>query len=142
VKYAPLVLLLSLFLLAGCIQQQAEEATPQPETSTLEEEPHEEAGEAHEEATIVSEGVPSVTVVLKNFEFSPSNIDVEEGQIIEFKNEEGVHTVTISEAGHDEPLIDIELSSADSVLVKFNEAGSFDLKCRYHPNMVGKIVAL
>jgi plastocyanin len=136
-------------LVAGCAQQSKPEVKEVKEVttpvSTPETKPEsEEAGEGgHEEATVVSEGEAAVTVTLRNYEFSPANIEVERGQIVEFKNEEGTHTVTIAEAGHDEPLIDEEVAQGKSILVEFNEAGSYDLVCKYHKNqMVGRIIVV
>ena len=146
--YILLGLLLIGVLVAGCAQQSKPEvkevttpvSTPQSEQTGEE---HEAGEGGHEEAVVVDKGEPAVTVTLKNYEFSPANIEVERGQIVEFKNEEGTHTVTISEPGHDEPLVDEEVSQGKTILVKFNEAGSYDLVCRYHKNqMVGRIVVV
>ncbi len=132
------LLLLAIFAI-GCVQQSKPEVK---EVSTPEEQGAHE--ESHTEAVVVNEGEPSMTVNLKNFQFEPSNIETEKGQIVEFKNIEGKHTVTILESGHDEPLVDVVLTEDQSVLVKFNEQGSYDLVCRFHENagMVGKIVVI
>jgi plastocyanin len=152
--YILVALLVLAVLVAGCAQQSKPEvkeistpvstpASTPVSTPEKAEEDHEEGAEAHEEAVVVDEGEPAVTVTLKNFEFSPANIEVKEGQIIEFRNEEGTHTVTIFESGHDEPLVDEPLGPGKSILVKFNEAGSYDLVCKYHKNqMVGRIVVI
>lgn len=82
------------------------------------------------------------TIVLKNFEFSPANIEIKAGQIVKFVNVEGSHTVTIIAPGREEPLIDVVLSKGDMILVKFNQPGSYNLICRFHENagMIGKII--
>ena len=147
--YILLCLLAIGVLVAGCAQQSKPEVkeitTPvsTPEKAEEGQEAGEEGEGGHEEAVVVDEGEPAVTVTLKNYEFSPANIEVERGQIVEFKNEEGTHTVTIAEAGHDEPLIDVEVAQGKSILVKFNEAGSYELVCKYHKNqMVERIVVV
>jgi len=142
-----LLLVLAAPVLAGCVQKskpEVQEVVTPTGTPAEAKEGHEEGEEAHEEAVIVHEGEAAVTVTLKNFEFSPANVEVKEGQIVEFRNEEGRHTVTIAEAGHDEPLIDVELSPGESVLVKFNGSGSYDLVCTFHEGagMVGRIIAI
>ncbi len=138
-------------VVAGCAQQSKPEVkevtTPAGTPESTEKETKgaegEGAGEGHEEAVVVNEGEAAVTVILKNYEFDPVNIEVERGKIVEFKSEEGTHTVTIAESGHDEPLIDEEVAQGESILVEFNEAGSYDLVCKYHEDqMVGRIVVV
>ncbi len=146
-KVYVVVALLTLAVFAvGCVQQSESEVkeVSTPITTPEQEEVQTGNEEEHSEAVVVEGGEPSVSVNLKNFQFEPSNIEIEKGQIIEFRNVQGSHTVTISETGHDEPLVDVVLSGDQVVLVKFNEAGSFDLVCRFHENtgMTGKIIVI
>jgi|Deesub1362A_J573_1020465.scaffolds.fasta_scaffold00050_111 plastocyanin len=129
-KLGILVVLVAALLVSGCV-----------DNSKKTEEVQVNVEEGHDEVVVVKEGTPSLTVNLKNFEFSPSELRVDKGDVVEFKDEEGTHTVTIIEGEHGE-MVDETLSKGDSLLVKFNEDGEYKLVCKFHENsgMIGTIV--
>ena len=69
----------------------------------------------------------SMEVRLSNFEFLPSEITVQAGQEVTFVNEVGFHSITIVELGIDESLSPGEVTS-----ISFDEAGEYEVYCRFH----------
>jgi len=108
-KRALVLIILVLVVISGCI--------PKEEAKQL-------LQEAREEAEI------SQRIELTNFEFTPKHISVEKGDIIEFVNTEGTHTVTIDELN-----IDQVLNEGDSFTAKIDQEGTFELTCRFHLSM-------
>ncbi|MDY6776905.1 MAG: hypothetical protein SVQ76_02255 [Candidatus Nanohaloarchaea archaeon] len=76
---------------------------------------------------VVSGVSPDRTIYLTNYEFSSSNPSVSPGTVIRFVNQEGSHTVTLDAAG-----IDQTLSGSQSVMLRFNEGGTYQVYCRFH----------
>ncbi|MDY6768936.1 MAG: hypothetical protein SVW02_02400, partial [Candidatus Nanohaloarchaea archaeon] len=70
---------------------------------------------------------PDTTVDLTNNEFSRTNLSVDDGEVIRFVNQEGSHTVTLDTAG-----IDRTLSGSQSVMLQFNDSGTYQVYCRFH----------
>ena len=69
----------------------------------------------------------SQQVELADFEFIPKIITVKKGDIIEFSNTKGTHTVTIDELN-----IDRVLNEGERFRVRIEEDGLFELTCRFH----------
>ncbi|MFB6158509.1 MAG: plastocyanin/azurin family copper-binding protein [Candidatus Nanohalobium sp.] len=76
---------------------------------------------------MVSGASPDRTIPATNFEFSQSSLSVEPGTVIRFVNQEGSHTVTLDTTG-----IDRTISGSDSVTLRFNEGGSYQIYCKFH----------
>lgn len=76
---------------------------------------------------VVSGVTPDRTIDATNYEFSKSSISVSKGSVVRFVNQEGSHTVTLDTAG-----IDRTLSGSESVTLRFNEGGTFQIYCRFH----------
>jgi plastocyanin len=74
------------------------------------------------------------TVSLSGGTFSPSTLTIPAGTTVTFTDTTG-HTVTEGSDGQavDDPIVD-ESGGAD-VVVMFDEAGTFDITCKIHPNM-------
>ena len=70
---------------------------------------------------------PDQAVSLYNFNFSPSNLSIEQGDIVEFKNTEGGHSVTINGTG-----IDYVLDIGSIIYLKFNKPGVYEVYCKFH----------
>jgi len=73
-------------------------------------------------------------VSLSGGAFSPSTLTIPAGTTVTFTDTTG-HTVTEGSDGQavDDPIVD-ESGGAD-VVVTFDEAGTFDITCKIHPNM-------
>ena len=74
------------------------------------------------------------TVSLSGGQFSPSTLTIPVGTTVTFTDSTG-HTVTEGSDGLavDDPIVD-EAGGSD-VVVTFDEAGTFDITCKIHPNM-------
>ena len=74
------------------------------------------------------------TVSLSGGAFAPSTLTIPAGTTVTFTDTSG-HTVTEGSDGQavDDPIVD-ESGGAD-VVVTFDEAGTFNITCKIHPNM-------
>ena len=76
-------------------------------------------------------------VEIVDFSFGPKEIAVPLGGTITWTNTDGAtHTVTGSEG---ETLKSPDLKTDDTYEVTFEEAGTFEYLCKFHPNMQGTI---
>lgn len=76
------------------------------------------------------------TIAMRDDLFSPKTVRVARGTTIKWVNRgESAHTTT-SRSG----LWDRTLSSGQSYSRRFNRAGTFKYICRFHDDMIGKIV--
>lgn len=75
------------------------------------------------------------TVSLAGGAFAPSSLTIPAGTTVTFTDTSG-HTVTEGTDGEavDDPIVDEE-GGADPIEVTFDEAGTFDITCRIHPDM-------
>ena len=75
------------------------------------------------------------TVSLAGGTFSPASLTIPAGTTVTFTDTAG-HTVTEGSDGTavEDPIVDEE-GGADPIVVSFDEAGTFDITCRIHPNM-------
>lgn len=69
------------------------------------------------------------TVDAHNFEFSDTNLNIKPGTVVKFIDSEGTHTVTLKQG---DISIDKVLSKGQSVMLKFNKGGSYQVYCRFH----------
>lgn len=73
-------------------------------------------------------------VTIQDFAFSPSQINVGAGDMVTWTNKDSVpHTVTGDNFSSG------TLNSGESYSYTFNDAGTFDYKCSFHPQMTGTI---
>ncbi|MDY6778594.1 MAG: hypothetical protein SVU32_08055, partial [Candidatus Nanohaloarchaea archaeon] len=83
----------------------------------------ENASEKDQPAVETVSGVtPDKTITLTNYEFSTVKPSISAGTVIKFVNKEGSHTVTLDTAG-----IDKTLSASQSVTLRFNEDGTYQV---------------
>ena len=101
-KAIPILLIIAVIAVSGCIGQM-------PEVPPV---PTEEV---------------SQRIELRNFEFVSNLIRVKQGDVIEFVNNEGTHTVTIEELN-----LDKVLNQGESYRVLIDREGTFVLTCRFH----------
>ncbi len=74
-------------------------------------------------------------VTIKNFAFSPANLTIKKGDTVNWTNEDSsAHTVT--GPGFDSG----NLSQGKSYSYTFNDAGSKDYVCSFHPSMRAAVV--
>lgn len=76
-------------------------------------------------------------VFLQNYKFNPSELTVQTGTTVRFVNKDGVtHTVTeknnLFNSG--------DMRKGDVFEYTFTNAGTYDLYCKYHSGMTGKII--
>ena len=95
-------------------------------------------------ATSVSKNTPqgnaygdSVTVRIKGMSFEPAQITVSPGTTVTWVQEDGYpHTVTGSRG----ELASDTMMNGQSFTHTFDEAGSYDYACNFHPMMKGQVV--
>jgi plastocyanin len=76
------------------------------------------------------------TVDIRNFAFHPQTLKIERGGRVAFANSSDVaHTATRSGSFDTR-----RIAPGKSVLVRFNQRGTFAYHCKIHPFMKGKIV--
>jgi plastocyanin len=75
------------------------------------------------------------TVTIQDFKFNPDTLTVKIGDTVTWINEDGaVHTVK-SDTFNSQ-----NIKNADSFLLRFTEAGTYEYSCKIHPYMKGKII--
>lgn len=75
-------------------------------------------------------------VVIENHRFTPANLTVARGDTVVFVNRDGApHTATQQPGGFDTG----RLNRGQSGEITFNNAGSFDFICVFHPSMRGSV---
>ena len=80
-------------------------------------------------------GAESVAIV--DFEFDPKDLTVEAGTEVEWTNEDSADHNVIFDG--DTPADVDNLEQGQSGSVTFDEAGTFDYVCSYHPGMEGSV---
>jgi plastocyanin len=110
-------------------------------TSTTSSEPSQAVSEsvAPSEAAEPSEAAGGEeTVRLSQFAFDPEELTIAAGTEVSFVNaDSAAHTVTEGTDGTavDGPIIDDELEQNGSTSFTFDEPGTYDITCRFHPSM-------
>ena len=79
----------------------------------------------------------TITVTVKNMQFTPAAVTVHIGDTVTWINQDFVaHTTTARDGEWD---IKVAPGKAGSVVMK--SSGSFAYYCRFHPNMMGTVTA-
>ncbi len=127
------ILLISLLLIIGCNstpQAPAAEQTVKETTTDTTTQPAEPAVKA------AATSGETLQVIVENFKFAPTNLEVKVGDTVEWINKDSVrHTVTI-------PVLNVDqnLPAGGTTTYTFTEKGSFDYHCTPHPSMQAKVV--
>lgn len=129
-----LILALSALLLVGAACGGDSEAPPEGETPIA-------TGATGATGAIEPTGPTgdggAVTVQANNFSFDPSELEVASGTTIEVRNGNAStpHTFTVLDTD-----IDVELGGLESETVAIDlDPGTYDFKCRFHPQMTGTL---
>ena len=81
----------------------------------------------------------TVTVVIRGFKFEPATVTVNQGDTVEWKNDDAVpHTATEDVS---KPRFDsgpIEMGAAWRYIAR--NKGTYEYTCTFHPNMEGKLI--
>ncbi len=88
-------------------------------------------------------GAPEVPithrVLIENFRFVPERIEIRPGDRVEWVNRDiAPHTATDVDGRWGTE----ELGRDDAGTVAFTDAGSFDYRCAFHPDMRGSVVVV
>jgi plastocyanin len=82
------------------------------------------------------QGIASVAVQIDNFAFGPADQTVAAGGIVTWTNVDSVaHTVSAADGSFDSG----NLNPGETYVHQFEQAGTFEYHCQYHPNMMGTI---
>ncbi len=94
-----------------------------------------EGGEAEQPEQAAGEAISAIEIV--DFSFGPKEATVAVGDTLTWTNlDSAVHTVTGKE---NELLLSDDLAQDATYEVTFEEAGTFEYMCKFHPNMQGTI---
>ena len=79
-----------------------------------------------------------VRVSLENFAFDPAELTIAAGTEVTFLNaDSATHTVTegVDGTAVDDPIINVELAGNQAESFTFDEPGTYDITCLFHPSM-------
>lgn len=80
-------------------------------------------------------GVPA-TIAIENFQFSPAEITVEPGTIVEWVNrDQTIHNIILTTARVSSPGMD----TGDHYTHRFDVPGDYPYLCALHPHMTGVV---
>ena len=83
-----------------------------------------------------SVGTKTESVAMRDFAFSPGNLQVPAGATVTFTNYDAApHTATARDGGWDTGL----LNKGESKAITFDKAGDYEYYCTVHPNMVARL---
>jgi plastocyanin len=105
--------------------------------------PPEDPGAASEAAATSVPDDADATVTLSDFAFDPTEITVSVGDTVAFVNEDDAgHTITNGESGAPaaDAVFDEPVSAGQTVVITFDEAGTFPVTCTIHPDMQMTVV--
>ncbi len=108
-------------------------ASEEPSASASEAAPSEAAPSESEEPETASERVR-----IDNSVFEPAELTIAAGTKVSFVNADGfAHTVTEGTDGQaaDGAIVDEEVQQNGTVSVTFDEPGTYEITCRFHPSM-------
>jgi len=75
------------------------------------------------------------SIDILDFAFNPDTVTVTKGTTVTWTNKDSAqHTVTGTAFTSE------TLSQGQSYSFTFNEAGTFEYHCKFHPNMLGKVI--
>jgi plastocyanin len=77
----------------------------------------------------------TITVTVKNMQFTPAAVTVHVGDTVTWTNQDFVAHTTSSRGGE----WDIKLAPGKTDSVVMETSGSFAYHCRFHPNMTGTV---
>jgi plastocyanin len=78
----------------------------------------------------------TVTIAVENFQFSPADVTVEPGTLVEWVNrDQAIHNIVLTTAKVSSPGMD----TGDHYTFKFNAPGDYPFLCALHPHMTGVI---
>lgn len=82
-----------------------------------------------------------VEVIMRDIAFQPEEITVAPGTTVTWVNEDGIaHTATSGTRGNPTDMFDETLDGGGSFSFTFEEPGTYDYFCRFHPGMSGVVV--
>jgi plastocyanin len=88
-------------------------------------------------APITVAATTAVTVMIKNFDFSPMTLKIPAGASVTWKNLDGEpHTVTSLDGAFRSTALD----EGDSFTFRFTKPGTYRYLCSIHPHMMATIV--
>ena len=96
------------------------------------------AAEPSEAAEPSAAAAEEVRVRLESFAFDQTELTISAGTEVTFLNADSApHTVTHGTDGEaaDDPIIDDELAGNQATSLTFDELGTYELTCRFHPSM-------
>lgn len=112
------------------------DGNPPPAPSTLPAVETSAASAIAAQSRVADANAPLVAhVTIKNMKFSPATIEIEKGDIVEWKNDD-ITPHTATSATFDSASIAPDASWRHS----FNDAGSFPYVCTFHPDMKAVVI--
>jgi len=94
------------------------------------------SGGSNTSNTTVTIGGATESVAIRNFTFTPGNLQVPVGAEVTWTNDDSApHTATARDESWDTGT----LNKGESKTIAFDKAGDYTYYCRVHPNMVARI---
>jgi plastocyanin len=113
-----------------------DQGNPPPAQSTLQAVQTSTASAGAVQSTVADANAPMVAhLAMKNMKFSPTTIEIKEGDTIEWKNDD-ITPHTATSPAFDSGPIDSDKSWRHT----FTEAGNFPYGCTFHPEMKGTVI--
>ncbi|WP_445475548.1 cupredoxin domain-containing protein [Methanococcoides methylutens] len=128
--------LLTTLIVAGCAQYDEQNA-PETEMTTPEDTDETTADEEMEVIDTIDEAQSEEhEVLIEDFKFKPATLQISIGDTVKWINMDSApHTATSNDKGFDSG----RLLKDESFSFTFEEEGTFDYICTYHPYMEGEI---
>ena len=80
-------------------------------------------------------------ITIAGMAYSASPVTVRVGDTVEWHNQDVVdHTATQKSAALKDALWNVSIAPGKSAAVVMKQRGAFDYFCRYHPNMVARVI--
>ncbi len=120
-----------LILVSGCVSQAPATPTPAPTEPTQTPAPTTPGQTTAPTDTTLT----SVAVEIKGFAFNPATVTISKGTTVTWTQEDST-THSVTGTGFDSG----GLSQGQTFSHTFNEAGTFDYGCSFHPSMNGTVI--
>ena len=88
-----------------------------------------------------SASTKTVTVAIRSFKFEPATVTVNQGDTVEWKNDDIVPHTATEDANAEKPAFDSgAIATGGKWHFVAHNKGTYNYTCTFHPNMEGKLI--